>query len=90
MRGFKMNELDRAIFDDLILCFFGKKSDLENSYWRNSFLDGYDYGEKAMSSGYRVAFSEGEICDDILEVSETASCGCCTNYNYKPANYIKE
>jgi len=52
-----MNELERLIFDDLILCFFGRDPDAESSFWRNYFLNG-DEG----FIGYKIAFPENEIC----------------------------
>lgn len=55
-----MNKLERDIFDDFILCFFGKERDLENDYWRSYFIHG-DTREGCELTGYREVFPENEF-----------------------------
>ena len=71
-----MNELDRLIFDDLIMCFFDK--------WINTSMRDY------YLNIFRDAFPDAEVCDDIRQVSKPLKCGCCYGNEYLIANYIEE
>lgn len=33
-----MNELDRLIFEDLIICFFNRESRLDDDYYRGLYI----------------------------------------------------
>lgn len=71
-----MSELDREIFDDLILCFFGLRlSDHRGS----NFLE-----------IIRRSFPENEVHDFCPTKAIARSCGCCSDYIDQPSNYIKE
>jgi len=79
-----MSVLEQLVFEDLVLCFYGRQEDFENKYWRSYFL----FGDKIFK-GYMEGFPENEICDDIREVWTTEKCGCCSSLSYENANYIK-
>jgi len=52
-----MNELDRLIFEDFIICFFNRESRLDDDYYRVYI---------APINNYKDAFPEGEVCADLV------------------------
>jgi hypothetical protein len=64
MQGEKMNDLHRLIFEDLILCFFGRDEDLEDTYWRPYWI----YGD-SIFRGYSDSFPENEYFNRALKAN---------------------
>ena len=58
-------QLVEDIFDDFILCFFGRKEEMDNSFWRKYFL----FGDEVFA-GLKEAFPEGESAGVVVYVSD--------------------
>jgi len=61
-----MNELEKLIFEDFVLLFFGRDPESENDYWRDYFL----YGDH-LFSGYMEAFPDNERALLLFNTSMT-------------------
>lgn len=71
-----MKTLEELLLEDFILEFFGKWSE---SPCREHFIN-----------TLQDAFPKNEICEEIREIRTERSCWCCYDYEYHPANYIKD
>lgn len=56
-------QLVEDIFDDFILCFFGRKEEMDNNFWRKYFL----FGDEVFI-GLKEAFPVGEGAGVVVYV----------------------
>lgn len=66
--------MDDLIFEDLILCFFGRDDDMVNGFWRKYLLHGDEE-----TTGYMEAFPMNEYTLFVTDDSDSVT-----------FNYIKD